>query len=123
MNVTYDYLTGNRKWLVRDYIVWGDSGTLDTAVLATEWGSSDNRLIILRELCGALAQVVDFADLVDHRGNALPETITNAEVIIIPKNETSAFVVGAIGEESFRLARSPEASSDAVVDLLIMEMN
>jgi hypothetical protein len=123
MNVTYDYLTGNRKWLVRDYIVWGDSGTLDTAILATECGPSDNRLVILRELCGEQAQVVEFADLIDHRGNALPETIANAEIVIIPKNETSAFVVGAIGAESFRLAKSPEASANAIVDLLIMEMN
>jgi hypothetical protein len=123
MNVTYGYLTGNRKWLIRDYIVWGDSGTLDTAILATEYGVSDNRLIILRELCGQQAQVVEFADLVDHRGNALPETIGNAEIIIIPKNETPSFVVGAIGSESFRLAKSPEASADAIVDLLIMEMN
>jgi hypothetical protein len=123
MKVTFDYLTGNRKWLVRDLHVWGDSGSLDTAILATESGSSPNRLIVLRELCGAEAQIVEFADLVDHRGNALPETISNAEIIIIPKNESACFVVGSIGPSSFRLAKTPQAVADAIVDLLIMEMN
>lgn len=123
MNVTYDYLTGNRKWLVRDYVIWGDSGSLDTVILATEDGSSTNRLIVLRELCGAQAQVVEFADLVDHRGNRLPSSLSNAEIIIIPKNEVSSFVVGSVGATSFRLAKTPNSSADALVDLLIMEMN
>jgi hypothetical protein len=123
MNVTFDYLTGNRKWLVRDYVVWGDSGSLDSAIIATENNPSSNRLIVFRELCGAAAQVVEFADLVDHRGNTLPASISNAEIIIIPKNEVGSFVVGSIGTESFRLAKLPESEADALVDLLIMEMN
>ena len=123
MNLTFDYLTGNRKWLIRDLVVWGDAGSLDTALLATESNPSANRLIVLRELCGAQAQVIEFADLVDHRGNTLPATINNAEIIIIPKSESDCFVVGSIGAASFRLAKSPGASADAIVDLLIMEMN
>ena len=123
MNVTFDYLTGNRKWLVRDFVVWGDSGTLDITMLATEKGVSENRLIAIREFCGEQAQVVEFADLMDHRGNGLPESISNAEIIIIPKNETAAHLVGSVGATSFRLAKSSGAVSDAIVDILIMEMN
>ncbi len=123
MNVTFDYLTGNRKWLIRDHVVWGNSGTLDLAMLATEQGVSEKRLILIRELCGERAQVVEFADLVDHRGTSLPESIASAEIIIIAKNEMAAHVVGSVGETSFRLAKSSGSAQDAIVDLLIMEMN
>ncbi len=123
MNVTFDYLTGNRKWLIRDHVVWGDSGTFDLAMLATEQGVSEKRLILIRELCGEQAQVVEFADLTDHRGNSLPESIASAEIIIIAKNEMAAHVVGSVGETSFRLAKSSGSAQDAIVDLLIMEMN
>ena len=122
MNTTFDYLTGNRKWLVRDYTVWGNSGSLDAAIMATEDASPD-RIVFLREIIGGEAQVVEFADLSDHRGNQLPASIANAEIIIIPKNETPAFVQGQVGLSSFRLAKAGISAPDAVVDMIIMEMN
>ncbi len=97
MNITLDYLTGNRKWLVRDIAVWGDPGTFDAAVIATE-DLGGNTVVFVRELLGGLAQVVEYSDLVDFRGNQLPETITNPAVIIIPKNWSRAYLVGTPGD-------------------------
>jgi hypothetical protein len=121
MNVTLDYLTSNRKWLIRDFSVWGDSGIFDAAIIATESLGSKN-IVFLRELLGGRAQIVEYSDLVDHRGNQLPESIINPAVIVIPKNQTSAFLAGSPGESSFRISKPPGESPDPVVDLLIMEM-
>ena len=123
MNTTFDYLTGNRKWLVRDFSIWGDIGAIDGAILFTESDSPSARVSFVYELSGGSPQVVEFADLVDHRGNCLPSSIANAEILIIPKNEIGSFIVGSVGPSSFRVAREPAAPSDAQVDLLIMEMN
>ena len=123
MNVTLDFLTGNRKWLVRDFTVWGDSGSFEGSILETEKGSQSDRVIFMRELSGGNSQIVEFADLCDHRGNQLPVTIKNPEVVIVPKSEVASFVVGTVGPSSFRIARPFSQPSDATVDLLIMEMN
>jgi hypothetical protein len=122
MNTTFDYLTSNRKWLIRDFTVWGNSASYDAAIIATEDAATD-RLVFMRELLGGQPQIVEFTDLTDHRGNKLPGTLTNAEIIVVPKGETMAFVVGQVGGASFRLAKAGISSPDAVVDLIIMEMN
>jgi hypothetical protein len=121
MNTTFDYLTGNRKWLVRDFTVWGDSGIIDAAIVATE-NLEESNIVFLRELVGGQAQVVEYTDLSDHRGNSLPESIAMPEVILIAKNHESAFIIGIPGNGSFRIAGASRSSVDPVVDLLIMEM-
>ncbi len=52
MNITLDYLTGNRKWLVRDFVVWGDTGSLEAAMIATETEESSKRVAFMRENSG-----------------------------------------------------------------------
>lgn len=123
MNVTLDYLKSNRKWLIRDYRVWGDDDALEADMLMTEIAASTSRVVFMHQYSGGNGQVVDFADLFDHRGNQLPLTINNAEVIIIPKNTVVAFISGSAGPTSFRIARSSQGPADAIVDLLIMEMS
>lgn len=122
MNITLDYLTGNRKWLVRDFVVWGDTGSLEAAMIATETEESSKRVAFMRENSGGNPQIVEYTDLTDHRGNPLPQTIVNAAIIIVPKGDPSGFVVGNAGPTSFRIAKVPGASPDAQVDLIIMEM-
>lgn len=123
MNVTLDYLKSNRKWLIRNYRVYGDDGAFEADMLITETTPSTSRIVFLHQYAGGIGQVVNFADLLDHRGNQLPSTISNAEVIIIPKNAVAAFVPGSAGPSSFRIAKSNRQPADAVVDFLIMEMS
>jgi hypothetical protein len=123
MNVTLDYLKSNRKWLIRDYCVWGDDDAFEADMLMTELAASTLRVVFMHQYSGGNGQVVNFADLLDHRGNQLPSTINNAEVIIIPKNAVATFVRGLIGPTSFRIARSSQGPAEAIVDLLIMEMS
>jgi hypothetical protein len=122
MNTTFDYLTSNRKWLIRDFVVWGNSASYDASLIATEDAGTD-RVIFMRELIGGQPQIVEFSDLTDHRGNKLPASIVNAEIVIVPKGETMAFLIGQVGSASFRLAKTGLSSPDAIVDLIIMEMN
>jgi len=102
MNTTIDYLKSNRKWLVRDYIVWGDNGAFEADMIMTEFVSGDERIVFSHEFTGETAQTVIFKNLVDHRGNQLPEKIDNPEVILVPKNPVRSFILGSIGGKSFR---------------------
>lgn len=121
--MTIDYLKSNRKWLVRDFVVWGDNGTFEADMLMTEFVSGDDRIVINHEFTGETAQTVIFQNLIDHRGNQLPSKITNPEVILIPRNPIRCFILGNVGEKSFRISKDSDLLSNSVVDLLIMEMD
>jgi hypothetical protein len=123
MNTTLDYLKSNRKWLVKDFRVWGAALSFEADLLMTETTGADSRVVFHHRFVGDIGQMVEFADLVDHRGNPLPESISNPEIFIIPKNLVATFIPGAVGQTSFRIARSGGEPDEAVVDLLIMEMN
>jgi hypothetical protein len=123
VNTTIDFLRSNRKWLVRDYVVWGDNGTFEADMLMTEFVPGDERIVFNHEYTGETAQTVTYKNLVDHRGNPLPETIANPEVILIPRNPMRSFILGNVGEKSFRISKDSNSLSNSVVDLLIMEMN
>ncbi|UCE65311.1 MAG: hypothetical protein JSU85_10595 [Candidatus Zixiibacteriota bacterium] len=123
MNTTIDYLKSNRKWLVRDYVVWGDNGTFEADMIMTEFVSGDERIVFNHEFTGQTAQTVIYNDLVDHRGNQLPEKIVNPEIILIPKNPIRSFILGSVGEKSFCISKDSNQLSNSLVDLLIMEMN
>jgi hypothetical protein len=123
MNTTIDFLKSNRKWLVPNFVVWGDNGTFEADMIMTEFISGDERTVFNHEYTGETAQTVIYKNLVDHRGNQLPEKIVNPEVILIPRNPVSSFILGTVGEKSFRISKDSKQLSNSVVDLLIMEMN
>ena len=123
MNTTFDYLKSNRKWLVRDYVVWGDNGSFEADMILTELNSGANRVVYNHEYTGSGAQLVNYADLIDHRGNQLPVSINNPEIILVPKNPVSSFILGSIGNKSFRISKDSKEPSDSMVDLVILEMD
>jgi hypothetical protein len=123
MNTTIDFLKSNRKWLVPNFVVWGDNGTFEADMIMTEFISGDERIVFNHEFTGETAQTVTYKDLVDHRGNQLPEEIVNPEIILIPRNPVSSFILGTVGEKSFRISKDSKQLSNSMVDLLIMEMN
>ena len=123
MNTTIDYLKSNRKWLVRNFVVWGDNGTFEADMIMTEFVSGDERIVFSHEFTGETAQKVNFKNLIDHRGNQLPEKIVNPEIILIPRNPVTSFILGNVGEKSFRISKDSNQLSNSLVDILIMEMN
>jgi hypothetical protein len=123
MNTTIDYLKSNRKWLVRNHLVWGDNETFEADMMLTEAVAGDDRVVFSREFTGETAQTVNFKDLVDHRGNYLPEKINNPEIILIHRNPIGSFILGGVSDKSFRISKVSNQLSNSLVDLLIMEMN
>lgn len=122
MNITLDYLRGHRSWLVTNFRVWGDYFSVEAPLIFTESASGSKRVMLNRSFLGGLNQEVNFDDLVDHRGNSLPETIAGPKVFVLPKNEVRSFLVGSENEEGFRIAKE-EPSKTGLVDLWIVEMS
>jgi len=125
MNLTLDYLKSNRKWLVRNLLVWGNSEAVPARMLMTELGDS-KRVMYSDCAIGGKNQVVSFDELVDSRGNQLPEEIKSPVVMLIPRSSSHCYLVGQPSSNGFSIARestSHETNQDGLVDLLIMEVD
>ena len=126
MNLTLDYLKSNRKWLVPNFNVWGNTDSFESALLLVEDGS-DKRVVFSYGHIGGGDQPVCYSDLKDKNGNSLPSQIINPVVIIIPRNQAYCFIVGRPSNTGFKIACQPDSSSNfsqqGLVDLMIMEID
>ncbi len=122
MNPTLSFLLGKRMWWVPGVAVWGQIADFEPEILLTQTDGALKRIVHGKFSIGGSAQSVRYADLIDNRGNALPETLTNPRVIPLAKGDLGAIVQGRETAESFFLAKSRASDQLAVVDLLIMEM-
>ena len=66
-------------------------------------------------------QVVRFGDLVDVRGNNLPDNISRPKVIVMPRTDVRVVVAGRETSASFEIAKASKTSVSGLVDLLIFE--
>ncbi|MCP4582263.1 MAG: hypothetical protein GY839_11660 [candidate division Zixibacteria bacterium] len=125
MNLTLDYLKSNRKWLVPNLMVWGNTDSCLADFLMSEIGSP-KRVVFSSNVIGGRNQVINYADLIDSNGNILPAQIADPVIIIIPRNQAHCFLIGRPSPTGFKIARG-EAESDWVgeglVDVLIMEVD
>ncbi len=115
-------ILSRRSWFVPGLVVWGLPGVAEIHFLAAEQVASEQSILYGSLAVGGEAQEVHFADLADHRGNALPNNINTPRVLIRSHNAETAFVVGTESDSSVKLARDPESSGPVTVDLLIMEL-
>lgn len=125
MNLTLDYLKSNRKWLVPNILVWGNSDAFRARFIMTEDGQS-KRVVFGSNVIGGENQTIDFADLTDSRGNSLPSRINSPVVVVIPRNQTRCYLVGRPSDTGFKIARTEsddKFQEDGLVDLLIMEVD
>ncbi|HXF49625.1 MAG TPA: hypothetical protein VNL73_09425 [Verrucomicrobiae bacterium] len=121
MTQTLNYLKSKRIWAVPGVSVYGTLGAAELLLLRTEITPSAKRIIFETAVLGGMEQVLFYKDLVDFRGNQLPQRLKNPKVAVLQKSAVFAVVVGSEGEEVFRLAKVAGAEN-AVVDLLIIEM-
>jgi len=121
MNITLDYLRGNRKFLITDFVVYGDYTSAESGILYTEDLPGNKRIIFAHEFISEDEQKVSFSSLYDYKNNQLPAVLSSAKVIILPKNDVHCFLVGAETQTGFKIARS-DPDKTGLVDLLIMEM-
>jgi hypothetical protein len=125
MNLTLDYLKSNRKWLVPNLLVWGNADTIQPQFLLTE-DSTSKRVIFADGVIGGSDQTVNYSDLIDSRGNQLPDEIINPVILIIPRNSSHCYLVGRPSYSGFKIARSETYTAsyqNGLVDLLIMEVD
>ncbi len=121
MNLTLDYLRGNRKFLIPDFIVYGDYTEIEGGVLFGEQYPGGKRIMFAHNYISENEQPVNFGNLYDYKNNPLPNTLSNPKVIILPKNEVFCFIVGTETETGFKIAKT-NSSENGLVDLLIIEM-
>lgn len=121
MLVPYPQLGARRIWFVPGLRVWGSPTTFQIHFFITE--HPDTPIIHYGTAqIGAASQSHTYAELIDSRGNHLPEEISAPRVIVRPRSEQTAFIVGQEDDRSFRIARPGAADDDTVVDLLILEL-
>lgn len=118
---TITYLKSRRLWVVRDILVWGIASDAQFYYLGVENVDSTGRLMFGMSTVGDAAQDVQFSDLVDHKGNALPSTIAFPRILISPRSPHIAYLVGEESNTGFRVARDPEAPGPVSVDFFIYE--
>ena len=121
MNTTLDYLRSNRKFLVTDFVVYGDYSDAEGGLLYTEQVSSERRMIFAHSFISDDEQEIYFGNLYDYKSNQLPGKINNPKIIILPKNDVYCFLVGSETETGFKIAKDNPAKT-GLVDLLIIEM-
>ncbi|MEE8576222.1 MAG: hypothetical protein V3T31_03115 [candidate division Zixibacteria bacterium] len=111
-----------RIWSVPGFMVYGLPGVGEIGMLVAETIGSETAIHYATADITGQTQLVQFADLVDHRGNSLPATIDTPRLFIRPRSEWSAFVIGEESDESFRIARHPDAPGPVTCDLIVMEI-
>jgi len=122
MNDTLAYLRGHRMWLVRDFLVWGTLSAYEFSFLITENDQTNRRILFVSTPLGGDHQKVNFSELVDFRGNNLPEIIENPKVAVFSKSSVGVVVVGQEDSDSFSIAKTKLVESHGLCDLLIFEV-
>ncbi|MEW6050830.1 MAG: hypothetical protein AB1644_07195 [Candidatus Zixiibacteriota bacterium] len=122
MMTALEKITSRRAWFVQDFVVWGVQGLGAIEFLALEQIDSTSSVLYGAADVGGGAQTVAFADLVDHRGNSLPQTIKSPRVIPRARTQNAVYVVAAESPEQFVIARDPNAAGPVMTDLMIIEM-
>ena len=122
MNYGYAAATARRVWFVPNFVVWGLPVWGEVELLMIESVDGSKSIGYNAASLSDTAQQVDYADLTDHRGNQLPDSIPSPRVIVRPRGADAVFVTGSETDSSFKIAHDPDAGGPVTVDLLIVEM-
>ena len=115
------YLKSRRLWIVPEVLVCGLPSDASFYYLGAENVDSSERLMFGQSSVGNAAQGILFADLVDHRGNKLPSTISSPRILVRPRSPYNAYLVGEESGSGFQIVRDPAAPGPVSVDLFIYE--
>ncbi len=122
MSDTLAYLRGRRIWVIRDFVVWGSLSAHEFSFLVTLNDQTQKRIMFLTVPLGGELQKVNFSDLVDFRGNSLPEKLVNPKVMPLQKTAVGVVVVGQEDSESFSIAKISSSEPNGLCDLIVMEV-
>lgn len=122
MNPTLSYLLGRRMWWVPGVAVWGQIADFEPEIILSQVDGASKRIVHGKFAIGGSSQTIRYADLLDSKGNPLPETLTSPRVMAQAKGEIGVIVQGEETAQSFVLAKTQATDQLAVADLLIVEM-
>ncbi len=120
---TLEYLRGNRTWFIPGFVVWGASSSAELSFVTVNVVEGQKQINYLEASVGGTHQTVSFDSLVDHRGNKLPQTISAAKVIPLPKDEGQVFIVGREFSSGFSISRDSSGTTPITTDLVIIELD
>ncbi|HOP06023.1 MAG TPA: hypothetical protein PLF13_01895 [candidate division Zixibacteria bacterium] len=115
-------LKSHRMWFVPDIAVWGLAIWEQIEFAVLERIGSDTALLFGRVDLDDNAQQLLYVDLVDHRGNHLPDTIDTPLVMIRSRGEQRSYVVGRESNQGVKVARTAASPAAVTSDLLVIEM-
>lgn len=116
------YLRGRRLWVVRNFQIFGTADEARFLYLGIENVAAVNRIMFGATGIGGAVQDIRFSDLIDFRGNNLPDTINSPKVLIRFRSPYAAYLIGEESDSGFRMARDISAPGPISVDLFIYEM-
>ncbi len=118
----YALVNTKRSWYIPNLNIYGTVVWGEFEYIVTENINSVISVLFNSLSIGDNSQLISYKDLIDHKGNNLPETLVNPKVIVKQKNEESAFIVGDESSNGFKIVRSGSSSNPVPVDLYIIEM-
>ena len=121
MNSTLAYLRGRRAWAVGNLSVWGADDELEIYGAIVETFNGEQRVGFKRIGLGGWRQEIQFSDLIDRRGNNLPQEIKQPVIVVLPRSAQGAHIKTVLGGAGFVIARSNDQSATTSVDLLVFE--
>jgi len=119
---TLAYLRSRRMWAVSGLKVWGSANDVEMFYLGAENDGDTNSIFFGRSSLSTSIQDISFSELSDWRGIPLPEMIASPRIIVSPRSEYNAFLIGDQSDTGFRIARDADAPGPITVDLFIFEM-
>jgi len=119
---TLTYLKSHRLWFVRDVAIWGLASEADFYFIGQENIESTGRILFGTASISGSTQDIKFNDLTDFRGNKLPSSIESPRVLIRPRSQYSAYLLGDESSSGFKIARDSSAPGPISVDFFIYEM-
>ena len=118
----YALANTKRSWYIPNLNVYGTVGWGEFEYIIGEDVNSTISVLFNSISIGDNAQQILFQNLVDHKGNNLPEQLANPKVLVKQKSDMSAYVVGDESNVGFKIVRSDLATNPVPVDLYVIEM-
>lgn len=115
-------ILAKRSWFVPEFTVWGLPGYGITDFLVVERFNQLTSVFFDSRDLGGAEQDVAFNQLVDHRGNSLPDTISQPMVLTRAKGDQTPFIVSRETGSGFKIARPPAATVPIQTDLFVVEL-
>lgn len=118
----YALANTKRSWYIPNLNVYGTIGWGEFEYLLAENVNSVISVLFDAVSIGDNSQQILYSNLIDHKGNYLPQSLVNPKIIVKQKSDNTAYIVGEESSTGFKIVRSEQSSNPVSVDLYIIEM-